>query len=209
MPNLSESRTGTTLQVLLHDPTNPAAWKGFVERYVPKIYSWCRKWRLQEADAENVTQEVLTRLAQKLHHFPYDSGKGTFRGWLKTLTHHAWHDYREHQQRAGAGSGDTGVLQWLQTVEARDDLVKELKEAYERELWEAAQARVQLEVSRRDWQIFTDLVKDGRKGTVVAAEHRLTVAAVYMVRSRVQQKLKAAVQQLEESPPKRPDSGSG
>jgi RNA polymerase sigma-70 factor (ECF subfamily) len=201
MASSPNSQTGTTVQLLLLNPADPQAWKGFVQHYAPKIYGWCRKWRLQEADAENVTQDVLALLARKMTTFTYDPTKGSFRGWLKTLTQHAWSDYLGDQRRAGVGAGGSEVLAQLQTVEARDDLARELEQAWERELLDQAEAQVQLQVSRRDWKIFTDLALDGRSGAEVAAEFQMKVTAVLMVRSRVQRKLRQAVRRLEGLPP--------
>ena len=53
-------------------PSDQAAWEEFVDRYGAKIYSWCRAWRLQDADAQDVTQAVLTKLAVQLRRFAYD-----------------------------------------------------------------------------------------------------------------------------------------
>src|SRR6266550_4020913 len=100
-------------------PTDQAAWSEFVNRYGPKIYGWCRRWKLQEADAQDVTQEVVTKLADKMRTFSYDPA-GSFSAWLRTLTHHAWHDFIEHRKRPGAGNGDSEVLELLQGVEARE-----------------------------------------------------------------------------------------
>src|SRR5262249_45140886 len=108
-----ESQTGTTLRVLLRDPTNPEAWKTFVERYTPRVLAWCRQWNLQTADAQDVTQEVLQKLAQHIHRFSYDPRTGRFRAWLKTLTRHAWSDFCEQRKRAGWGSGDPQIQQFL------------------------------------------------------------------------------------------------
>src|SRR5262249_28760815 len=60
---------------LRRDPTNQAAWAEFVEHYGGKIYAWCRRWNLQEADAQDVTQNVLLRLAQKMRDFAYDPAR--------------------------------------------------------------------------------------------------------------------------------------
>src|SRR5438876_1128377 len=121
----NESRTGTTLHLLLNSPTNAEAWRNFVGRYGPKVLAWCRRWGLQEADAENVTQEVLTLLARKLATF--DAARGRFRGWLRTVTQHAVGDYCRQQQRGHVGSGDSRVLDELHRVQARDDLVAALE----------------------------------------------------------------------------------
>src|SRR5438270_11415612 len=112
----------TLLGRLRRDPTNEAAWSEFVTHYGGKIFGWCRKWGLQEADAQDVTQIVLLKLAQKMRAFAYDPAK-SFRAWLKTLAHHAWSDFLESRQRPGLGSGDSRVQGVLSTVEARDDLV--------------------------------------------------------------------------------------
>jgi RNA polymerase sigma-70 factor (ECF subfamily) len=197
MESYSESRTGSVLLVLLRDPKDPQAWNAFVERYGPKIYGWCRKWRLQEADARDVTQNVLTKLVQKIDTFTYDRHKGTFRGWLKTLTHHAWRDYVDSQGEGGVGRGDSEGLKQLQSLAARDDLVQSLAETFDLELLAEAQARVQLRVSPRDWKIFQDLALEGQPGPAVARGLNMTVTAVLMAKSRVQKKLREEIRRLE------------
>jgi RNA polymerase sigma factor (sigma-70 family) len=56
------------------------------------LYRWCRRWGLQEADAQDVTQAVLARLAAKMNSFRYDPA-GSFRAYLKTLARYAWCDF--------------------------------------------------------------------------------------------------------------------
>ena len=82
----------TLLTQLRQDPSDQAGWDEFVERYGRHIYRWCRQWKLQDADAEDVTQDILVKLTQKLRAFAYDPSR-SFRGWLKTVAHHAWRDF--------------------------------------------------------------------------------------------------------------------
>ena len=59
--------TRTSLLLRLRQaPPDQEAWAEFVDRYGPQIHGWCRRWGLQEADAQDVTQTVLLRLASKL-----------------------------------------------------------------------------------------------------------------------------------------------
>ncbi len=51
---------------------------------------------LQDADAEDVAQEILLKLARKLRDFSYNP-ESSFRGWLKTVAHHAWRDFVDGQ----------------------------------------------------------------------------------------------------------------
>ncbi len=48
------------------DAADQAAWSEFVNRYGGQVYAWCRKWHMQEADAQDVTQTVLVKLAVKM-----------------------------------------------------------------------------------------------------------------------------------------------
>ena len=96
------SRTSITLLGRLQsDPDDKEAWSEFVRRYGRIIFRWCRHWNLQEADAEDVTQNVLLRLAQKMPQFVYDPSR-SFRAWLKTLTHHAWSDFFQQPAKSDA-----------------------------------------------------------------------------------------------------------
>jgi RNA polymerase sigma-70 factor (ECF subfamily) len=188
----------TLLGRLRRDPTNQAAWAEFVEHYGGKIYSWCRKWHLQEADAQDVTQNVLLKLAQKLREFTYDPAR-SFRAWLKTVTHHAWSDFVESRQRPGLGSGDSQVQDLLASVEAREDLLKHLEAEFDRELLEEAMQRVRLRVAPQTWQAFTLTALEGLAGAEAAERIPMQVAQVFVAKRRVQKMLQEEVAKLEKA----------
>ena len=52
------------------------------------VYGYARKRGLQDADAADVTQLVLRRLAGRMNSFDYDARRGSFRGWLFTVAYH-------------------------------------------------------------------------------------------------------------------------
>jgi RNA polymerase sigma-70 factor (ECF subfamily) len=179
-----------------HDPNDPKAWADFVRRYGRKIYLWCRGWNLQDADAQDVTQNVLMEVARKMRTFRYDPSR-SFRAWLKTLTHGAWCDWVASRNRPGQGSGDSGVLDVLATVAAREDLVRKLEEEYDVELLEEASARVQLRVEPRTWEAFRLLALEGLSGAEAAARLAMKVGAVFVARSKVQKMLQEEIRKLE------------
>src|SRR6478752_2041114 len=129
----------TLLQQLRQGHSDQAGWDEFVERYGRHIYRWCRQWKLQDADAEDVTQTILVKLTQKLRAFAYDPSR-SFRGWLKTVAHHTWRDFEDSRRRPQCALGDSQVQDMMQTVEAREDLAQKLEEAFDLELLEAAKA---------------------------------------------------------------------
>src|SRR5579871_3562178 len=143
----------TLLGRLRQEPRDQASWEQFVGRYHPKLCDWCRRWGLQDADAQEVSQQVLVRLSRLLRSFVYDPSR-SFRGWLRELTRHAWSDFLAAQQKAERGSGDSDVLEVLKQVQARDDLVARLKEEFDHELLEEATARVRLRVEPRTWDAY-------------------------------------------------------
>jgi RNA polymerase sigma-70 factor (ECF subfamily) len=198
MKSASGSRTSATLLGRLRqDVTDQQAWGEFVTRYSPRIYGWCRHWKLQEADAEDVTQNVLVTLAQKMATFAYDPAR-SFRGWLRTITEHALSDFLARRQRAVLGSGDFQVEEMLHTIEARIDLHSRLDTEFDPELLEEAQARVQLRVEPQTWEAFRLTAIDGLSGADTARQLGLQVTAVFKARSRVQRMLQEELQKLEE-----------
>jgi RNA polymerase sigma-70 factor (ECF subfamily) len=176
-------------------PPDQAAWRRFTECYGRKIYAWCRQWNLQEADAEDVTQTVLVKLAEKLQTFVYDPNK-SFRGWLKTVTRNAWSDYWSSPKATGVGGSQ--AVELLATVEAREDLVRRLDDEFDRELLEEAQARVRMRVTPRTWEAFERTALQGQPGAEAAAALRMKVATVFVARSKVQKMLQQEIQKLED-----------
>ena len=186
----------TLLGRLRQNPADAAAWSAFVLRYGPRIHTWCRQWRLQEADAQDVTQDVLVKLVNRMRTFTYDAS-GSFRGWLKTVTYHAWRDYVDSQQRAGQGSGDSAVLAVLDNLEAGGDLSKRLEEEFDLELLEEAAARVRLRVKPHTWEAYRLLTEEKVSVPQVAGRLGMKVAMVFVARSKVKRMLRGQVEQLE------------
>jgi RNA polymerase sigma factor (sigma-70 family) len=183
---LEESRTSPTLLGRLREsPTDGAAWGSFVARYGPPTLLWCRKRGLQHADAEDVTQEILVRLARSLRSFSYDPSR-SFRGWLRRVSQRALSEYFGALASEQRGSGDSVVLEIVGSVEARGDLLARLEAEFDLELLDEAMARVRLRVEPATWEAFKASAMDGLSGTETASRLGLNLTTVYKARSRVQ-----------------------
>ena len=194
---MADSSTRLSLLGRLREtPTDDKAWSEFVERYGRQVYAWCRQWGLQEADAEDVTQSVLADLARQMRTFEYQPS-GRFRSWLRTIAHRAWCDLLASRKAANTGSGDSAVLGLLNSVEAREDLLKHLDSECERELLEAAMNQVQQRVEPNTWEAFRLTAQEGRAGAETAQRLGLQVAAVFKAKSRVQKMIREEVAKLE------------
>src|SRR5262249_40854979 len=105
---MSESPiTRPSLLVRIRDPRDGLAWSQFVDIYAPLVYGYARKCGLQDADAADITQEVLRSVSTAAKKLEYDPKRGSFRGWLFTVVRNRLRNFlasRAHKER---GSGDT------------------------------------------------------------------------------------------------------
>ena len=132
--------------LLRRHPKDAGAWDRFVRRYRPKIYGWCRERGLQEADADDVAQDVIAILTRKMASFRYDPSR-RFHAWLKRITYHALSDLIARRCRA-VGDRPTPLPE---TIEDRVDLERRIDELFDRELLELAMSRVRQRVAAATW----------------------------------------------------------
>ena len=135
-----------------------------------KIYSWSRAWQLQDADAQDVTQAVLAKLAIQMRRFAYNPAQ-SFRGWLRTLVKNACRDYMADRRRSigAVARGETDQAELIQTALAREDLARRLEEEFDLELLEEAERRVRQRVAPHTWEAYRLTAIEGLSGTEAAA----------------------------------------
>ena len=200
--------TRASLLVRIRDARDALAWSQFVELYAPIVYGFARRHGLQDADAADLTQEVLRSVAVAIRRFDYDPQRGSFRGWLFTVVRNQLATFHGRQQRQCRGSGDSAVQGILEGQPAPDeDSEAEWRRDYQRRLLAWAAGQVRGTVEDKTWQAFWRTNVEGQSASDAARGLGMTVAAVYMARSRVLARLKEQVRQaqgtlpwLEETP---------
>jgi RNA polymerase sigma-70 factor (ECF subfamily) len=191
--------TRVSLLLRLRDLRDGAAWREFVELYAPLVYGYARKQGLQDADAADLSQEVLGAVAGSVGRLEYDPCRGAFRNWLFTVVRRRLANWRTAQGRRVQGSGDTATHQLLERCLSRREPEAEWEAEWKRQVFLWACEQVRQEVADSTWQAFWRTAVEGRPGKQVAADLGLTVAAVYHARSRILARLKELVQSREES----------
>jgi RNA polymerase sigma-70 factor (ECF subfamily) len=176
--------TSSSLLERLRRPADREAWSRFVELYTPLLYYWARQAGLQEADAADLVQEVLTLLFQKLPEFTYDRHK-SFRARLHTVTLNKW---RELRRRRAPAALDGGAA--LAEVPAADERGALEEAEYRRHLVQLALQALQAEFPATTWKAFQEYVVAGRGAEQVAAELGVRVGTVYAAKSRVLTRLR-------------------
>ena len=143
-----------------------------------------------------MTQDVLLKLNRRMSRFVYDPS-GSFRAWLKTLTHHAWRDLADERRRSGLGGGEPRVEELLSSLESGDDLAEQLDAEFRREVMDRAMERVRRRVAERTWDAFRLTALEGSSAADVAARLGMKIARVYGARSEVQDMIREEVRNLE------------
>jgi RNA polymerase sigma-70 factor (ECF subfamily) len=195
-----DAKTRPSLLLRIRDERDGAAWSQFVDIYAPLIYGFSRKRGLQDADAADVTQDVLQTVCSAIKQFDYDPQMGSFRSWLFTVARNKLHKKHASARRPGAGAGGTDAIEKIEShPDPALDENAAWEEEYEQRLFAWAADQVQGDVNPKTWQAFAQTAVEGKKARDVAKELGMTVAAVYLAKSRVTQRLKALIEQLQVS----------
>src|SRR5262245_58948456 len=85
-PRVSEyPETRASLILRLKNPADQAAWTEFVQIYRPIVCRVAQRQGLQDADAEDLAQQVLASVAAAVHRFNPDRARARFRTWLHRI----------------------------------------------------------------------------------------------------------------------------
>lgn len=191
--------TRVTLLARIRDGRDADAWREFVHLYGPVVYRFARNRGLQDADAADLMQDVLRSVARNAHRMEYDPKRGTFRGWLYTVTRNKIFNFLSAQRHRPRGTGDADAHERLDATPARDDGTgpdAEWEKEYQRRLSARAMERVKDEFQPATWTAFWETAVEGKAAADVGAGLKMSPGAVYVAKSRVLARLRDEVKKL-------------
>ena len=184
-----EIDTQPSLLVRIRQPADASAWRQFVDLYAPLVYGFLRKQGLQDADAADVTQDVLRTISQRIGKLEYDPARGSFRGWLFSVVNSRLIDFRRRGQRERAlvshvaeQAPDSAVDDTASTAEWDLD--------YQRQVFHAAAERVRGDFGASTWRAFWQAAVEGRAAKEIAADLGMSQAAVYLAKARIMNRIR-------------------
>jgi RNA polymerase sigma-70 factor (ECF subfamily) len=190
--------TRVSLLTRLKDGGDADAWLEFVRLYGPVVYGFARKRGLQDADAADLMQEVLRSVARNAERMEYDPTRGTFRGWLYTVTRNKIYNFLSSQRNRPKATGDDSAQERLDSVADRtSDRDDDWELEYQRQLSAKAMDAVKSEFQANTWKAFWGTAVEGRGAQEVGSELKMTPGAVYVAKSRVLARLREEVQRMQ------------
>jgi RNA polymerase sigma-70 factor (ECF subfamily) len=143
-------------------------------------------------------QEVLRSVSGAMSRLEYDPVRGTFRGWLFTVTRNKVFNFLDGRKRRVQGSGDSRVQQRLeQHVDSDGKLSADWEADYQRSLAAQAMERVKHEFQAATWDAFLLTAVEGLSPAQVSTRVGLSVGAVYVAKSRVIARLRQEIERMQ------------
>jgi RNA polymerase sigma-70 factor (ECF subfamily) len=189
--------TRSSLLIRLRNPADERAWSEFVEIYGPLVHRLARRRGLQEADAQDLVQEVFRAVARSIERYDPDRDRGSFRGWLFVITRNLVINLMAARRRQPRGSGDTDVQRVLEEHPApAGDEFADFEAEHRRRLLAWAAERVRGEFAGAAWQAFWQTAVEGHPPGEVAETLGMTLGTVYQYKSRAVVRIRREIEQL-------------
>jgi RNA polymerase sigma-70 factor (ECF subfamily) len=188
--------SGTLLILRLREcPADQPTWDQFVRRYGRVIYAWCQQRGLQDADCQDLTQDIFVSLLDGARTF--DRARGRFLPWLYGVVHNRIHDWCNKADHRQTRLGTEAIRKQLAEEKARGELEARLNEEFDLELMEMAEVRVRLRVNPQTWDAYQVVKKQGRPLKEAAQQLSLPLGHVSRYANRVVQLMREEIRNLQ------------
>lgn len=192
--------TRPSLLFRLRDWGDAQSWAEFDQLYRRLVYGYAVRSGLRHEEAEEVAQDVFTRIAQTISSFEPQPAPGSFRAWLMNLTRWRVTD----KFRARRGEPASPPPEWnrdrTQTIEripdpgpADDVWTQEWRE----QLLTTAMSRIARRSRAKHFQVFELSIRQRWPVLRVSRELGVSPAAIYLINHRLAKLLQNEIAALE------------
>ncbi len=135
------------------DAADGASWLAFLGIYQPVVYRMARRRGLQDADAQDISQQVFASIARALDGWQASHNLPPFRAWLTTIARNAISTALVRRPLDQA-TGSSSVAELLGQQTTADDTESELVVEMRRQIVRWAAEQIRPEFSEQTWNIF-------------------------------------------------------
>lgn len=189
-------KTRGSLLARLKDHADADAWSEFAEIYRPVIVRVAKSRQMQDADAEEVAQQVLTAVAKAIDRWEEDPDRARFRTWLHRIMQNLIVNAAT-RQKPDRGRGDSANLAVLSQHPMKEGIDSDLvRLEYRRECFRWAARQIRKEFQPDTWQAFWLTAVENRDVNEVALTLGRSRGSVYAARSRVMKRLRQKIAEV-------------
>lgn len=197
MTEFPETHESLLLQV--RSPENREAWDQFTLIYQPVIYRLARHRGLQDADAQDLAQQVLMAVASTIGTWEKTNESVRFRHWLRRVARNAILNALSRQPRDRAAGGSSVQELLMEQPNADLESKAQIELEYRREIYLRAARTVRGDIAPETWRAFEVTVIENRSIDEAAVELNKPIGTIYAARSRIMRRLREAVRELEKA----------
>jgi len=191
--------TSQSLLDRLQKHHDPQAWQRLVAVYVPWLRGWLSRYHLQPADVDDLVQNILTVVNQKLPAFVHNGRPGAFRAWLRLILVNEVRVFLRTRRNRQALATDPLASELDQLEDPRSDASRQWEREHDQQLVRRLLASVQSDFQPRTWEVFRLLVLEDRPAAEVAQICQIERNAVYVAKARVLARLRQELRGLIET----------
>ncbi len=197
MEDVPDTRDSLLMRVA--NPSDQCAWDQFARIYRPVVYNVARMRGLQDADAQDVAQQVLVAVAQSLPTWKRRDESTLFRHWLCRIARNTTINMLTRQPLDRAVGGVDNKAERETEQRAVGGLDSQIEREYRRQIFRRAAEIVRSRADAVTWQAFALTMIDGLTIAEAAGQLDRSEAVIYAARSRIMRRLKDTVKELEEN----------
>lgn len=177
--------TRASLLSRVRNASDEAAWREFDALYHDLLIRFCRRRGLQEVDAADVVQTVMTNLVKALPGFVYDRQRGRFRDYLYRCTGNAIARWAAERNRPDRPNGEGPALD---KADEETDWEAE---------WMAHHYRLAMKTIRKTFEPRSVEIFDrsiaGETVAELAGAMKISEQAVHKVRQRIKARMEELI----------------
>ena len=191
VPYMNDHTTHISLLSRVKNPADAVAWREFEHRYQELLIRFCRSRGMQQADAEDVVQVVMTSLSRSLPGFAYDPAKGRFRDYLFRCARNAISQWAARPNR-GASALDSHVLARHAGREDDPALARAFEQEWIAHHYRLAMITIRSTFEARSVELFDRSVA-GATVAELASALGMSEQAVHKVRQRIKVRMEELI----------------
>jgi len=177
-----------------------------VEVYTPVVRAYCFQRRLQESDADDIVQDVMTSISKSIQSFEYNPEKGRFRAWFGTIVANRIKTViartsRNNSHICSEHSGERTAGLDLVESNAYADPDSSWVEIFSSRVLRVACQRIRGEFSENAWTCFEETWLNRQQASKISDVLGIPIHTVYVNKSRVLKRLKVEVGLLADDAP--------